>query len=94
VIFVIGAVLLWGWITANLVLAVPAAFLIWVGWLYVNPFTNCGWCKGTGKHKLSSRKTFGDCWNPRCQRGTVQRLGSKTVHRSKRALIDYRRKGH
>jgi len=90
VIFVILIVLGWGWGTHNLVLAVPAAFVIWVTWLYVNPFTNCGWCKGKGKHLLSSKKTFGNCWNPRCQRGTVQRAGSKTVHRSKRALTAYR----
>jgi hypothetical protein len=52
--------------------------------------TNCGWCHGSGKHKLSSRKTFGNCWNPRCQRGTVMRFGSRTVTRAVMALGVYK----
>ena len=89
---VLLAVLMWGWLTANLVLAIPAAGIIWTAWVLLNPFTKCGWCHGTGKHPLSGPKYHGPCWNPRCQRGTVQRLGSKTAHRARRALIDYRRK--
>jgi hypothetical protein len=89
-IWVLGTVLVLGIATRNLILAIPLDFLIWVAWLLVNPFTNCGWCKGTGKHPLRTKKTFGGCWNPRCQRGTVQRLGSKTAHRARRALIAYR----
>lgn len=90
---VLVIVLIWGVASHSLILAVPLDLLIWAAWLYVNPFTNCGWCKGKGKHPLRTKKTFGNCWNPRCQRGTVQRLGSKTVHRAVRALVDYRRKG-
>jgi hypothetical protein len=90
VIWVLGAVLVWGLAEHTLVLAVPLDLVIWVVWLLVNPFTNCGWCKGKGKHPLSSKKTFGTCWNPRCQRGTVQRLGSKAAHRAMRALVAYR----
>jgi hypothetical protein len=89
---VLGVVLLWGVATGNLVATVPAAFLIWVGCLYVNPFTTCSWCKGTGRHGLSSKRTFGRCWNPRCRAGTVQRLGSKSVHRAVHALRDYHRR--
>jgi len=70
-----------GWI-----LAVPAVLAIWAGWLYVNPYTDCSWCKGTGKHRLSTKRTYGPCWNPRCQRGTVQRLGSRQVHKAVRAI--------
>ena len=88
---VLAAVFVWGWVSRNLLLAVPADVAIWMVWVYVNPFKNCGWCKGSGKHPLSSRKTFGSCWNPRCQRGTVQRFGSKAVHRAVRALVAYRR---
>lgn len=91
-IFVLAGVLIWGDATRNLVLAVPADVVIWVAWAYVNPFTDCGWCKGKGRHPLSGRKYFGSCWNPRCQRGTVQRAGSKTVHRAVRALTDYRKR--
>lgn len=89
---VLAIVLIWGLASRHLLLAVPLDLLIWVIWLYVNPFRNCGWCKGTGKHKFRTKRTFGNCWNPRCQRGTVQRLGSKTVHRAVRALVSYHRK--
>jgi hypothetical protein len=91
VIWVLGTVFVLGLATHNLILAIPADFLIWVAWVLVNPFTSCGWCKGTGKHRLSGSKYFGSCWNPRCQRGTVQRLGSQTAHRARRALIAYHR---
>jgi len=89
---VLAIVLIWGLASRHLLLAVPLDLLIWAAWLYVNPFTNCRACKGTGKHKFRTKRTFGNCWNPRCQRGTVQRLGSKTAHRARRALIDYRRR--
>jgi hypothetical protein len=92
VIVVLAVVGLWGLASRNLLLAIPLDVVIWAGWVYINPFKNCGWCKGKGRHPLSGRKFFGSCWNPRCQRGTVQRLGSKTVHRAVRALIDYHRK--
>ena len=90
-ILVLAAVLAWGWVTRNLILAVPGGVVIWAAWVYVNPMTDCGWCKGKGRHLLSGKKYFGRCWNPRCQRGTVQRFGSKTVHRAARALADYRK---
>lgn len=77
--------------SGNLVLAVPAAVVTWGAWVMVNPFTMCRWCKGRGLHPLSGKRYRGACWNPRCQRGTVQRLGSKTVHRAWHALRDYRR---
>jgi hypothetical protein len=93
-IIVLGVVLFSGWATGNLTAAVPAALLIWCGWLYVNPFKVCGWCKGSGRHKLSSARTFGPCWNPRCRGGAVQRLGSKTVHRAVRALREYRHRNN
>lgn len=88
---VLLGVLAWGWVTLNLVLAVPAVAVIWAAWVYVNPMRDCGWCKGKGLHPLSGRRYRGRCWNPRCQRGTVQRLGSKTVHRAVRALVAYRK---
>jgi len=68
-----------------------AGVVFWAGWLYVNPFTDCSWCKGTGKNRWRTKRTYGRCRNPRCQRGTVQRLGSKTVHRAVRGLVAYRR---
>ena len=92
-ILVLAVVAVWGAATRHLLLAIPGDILIWAGWVYVNPFTNCGWCHGTGRHPLSGKKFFGSCWNPRCQRGTVQRFGSKTVHRAVRALMAYRKGG-
>jgi len=89
---VLVVVLLAGLASRHLMIAVPLAVVLWAGWVYVSPFTNCGWCKGKGRHPLSGKKFFGSCWNPRCQRGTVQRAGSKTVHRAVRALVEYRRK--
>lgn len=89
--YVIAGVLIWGAAEHLLILAVPLALAVWAVWLIVNPFTNCGWCSGAGKHLLSSRKTFGKCWNPRCQRGTVERFGAKTAHRARQALIAYRK---
>jgi hypothetical protein len=68
-----------------------AAFTAWCAWVYLNPFTDCGWCHGTGRHRLSGRRYRGSCWNPRCQRGQVQRLGSKSVHRAVRTLVAYHR---
>ena len=85
------AVLLWGFASQNLVIAVPADVVLWTAWVYLNPMLDCGWCKGKGIHPLSGRKYRGRCWNPRCQRGTVQRFGSKTVHRAVRALVAYRK---
>jgi hypothetical protein len=90
---VIVIVFIWGLATRNLLLAIPLDVVIWAAWVYINPFTKCGWCKGSGRHPLSGKKYHGSCWNPRCQRGTVQRFGSKTVHRAVRALVTYRRKG-
>ena len=90
-IAVLAAVFIWGLASRNLVLAVPADVVLWTAWVYVNPMKDCGWCKRTGKHPLSGSKYFGGCWNPRCQRGTVQRFGSKAVHRAVRALVAYRK---
>ena len=75
----------------DLFLIIAGGVVIYAGWLYVNPFTDCSWCKGTGKNRLRTRKTYGRCKNPRCTRGTVQRLGSKTIHRAVRGLVSYRR---
>ena len=76
----------------ELFLIILAALTAWCAWLYLNPFTDCRWCKGTGKHKFRTKRTYGACWNPRCQRGTVQRLGSRTVHRAVRAVVTYHRR--
>jgi hypothetical protein len=81
VIVALVVVLAAGWLGHLLIAAVPLDVAVWVAWLLADPFTNCGWCGGSGKHPLRTRKTFGRCWNPRCQRGTVVRLGARTAWR-------------
>jgi hypothetical protein len=88
---VILVVLFTGWVTHWLIVAVPAAFVTWVAWVLVNPFKDCGVCSGRGRHGLSSKKTYGWCWNPRCQKGTVQRFGSRAVASAVQAFIGWRR---
>lgn len=90
-IWIIGGEVVWGVASRHLLLAGPLAVVTWAVWVYVNPMTDCGWCKGKGRHPLSGSRYFGSCWNPRCQRGTVQRAGSRAVHRAVRALVNYRR---
>lgn len=90
---VIVLVLFTGWVAHRLIVAVPAAFVTWVVWVLVNPFKNCGRCSGSGRHGLSSGKTFGRCWNPRCKNGTVQRFGSRAVARAAQAFTGWKRGG-
>jgi hypothetical protein len=66
-------------VNAELVLLAIAALALWVGFLYVAPFSRCGKCKGTG-HIRSGKRRVKVC--PRRKgRRRVQRLGSRTVHR-------------
>ena len=89
----LAIVAVWGLAARHLLLAIPGDVVIWASWVYVNPMTKCAWCNGSGRHVLSGKKFFGSCWNPRCQRGVVQRAGSKTVHRAVRGLVTYKKKG-
>ena len=69
---------------AHLVLAVIAALVLWVGWLYWRPFGPCPKCKGTGHIKRGPRRRP-VC--PRCKgRRRVQRPGSRTIHRLARRI--------
>jgi hypothetical protein len=68
-----------------------AAAVIYTGSLYAWPFRPCSRCGGTGRNRGSNRRRYGTCKARRCDRGTVQRLGSKTVHRAVRSLAAYRR---
>ena len=73
----------------TLFLLILAAAAAYAGSLYVWPFRPCPRCKGTGRNRGSNRKRYGACKARRCDRGTVQRFGSKTVHRAVRSLIAY-----
>jgi len=57
------------------------AFACWAISVYVYPFRPCGRCGGTGRKKGSTRRRFDLC--RRCSgTGRVQRIGSRTAHRS------------
>jgi hypothetical protein len=76
---------------AALVLAVVIAVAIWLGSLYVHPFTSCGKCGGTGLNKGSSGKRFGMCKACGGSRRR-QRSGSQALHRAVRsATSEWRR---
>lgn len=70
------------------------AIAVAAGWavsLYFWPFRDCRRCRGSGRNRGSNRRRYGTCKGRRCQRGTVQRFGSKAVHRAARALVAYRK---
>ena len=57
------------------------AFACWAISVYLYPFRPCGRCGGTGHKKGSTRRRFDLC--RRCSgTGRVQRIGSRTAHRS------------
>jgi hypothetical protein len=68
--------------TAAAVILLAAA--VWVGSLYLRPFSRCPRCHGTGVTRRGQRRVI-VC--PRC-RGLkrAQRPGSRTVHRLARTL--------
>jgi DnaJ-class molecular chaperone len=75
-------------VNAHLILAILAALAVWLGWLYVAPFSRCPKCQGTG-HIKTGRRRVKVC--PRCKgRRRVQRRGSRTVHRAARKIRDGR----
>jgi hypothetical protein len=53
--------------------------------LYIWPFKPHGRCHGTGRNAGSNGRRFGVCKSRRCNGGTVQRFGSRAVHRAVRA---------
>ena len=66
--------------TAVLLIAL-GAFACWAISVYLYPFRPCGRCGGTGRKKGSTRRRFDLC--RRCAgTGRVQRIGSRTAHRS------------
>ena len=57
------------------------AFACWAISVYLYPFRPCGRCGGTGRKKGSTRRRFDLCRH--CSgTGRVQRIGSRTAHRS------------
>lgn len=65
-------------------LGAVALVILWAVRAYFWPFAPCRWCEGTGRNKGSTSARFGVCKH--CTGGRRQVLGSKTVHRSVRAL--------
>ncbi len=76
----------------TLFLIALAAAVVYAGSLYIWPFRPCSRCGGTGRNRGSNKRRYGTCKARRCDRGTVQRVGSRTVHKTVRALIAYKRK--
>lgn len=65
----------------TLLLLTLAGFACWAVSVYVYPFRHCGRCGGTGRKNRSTRRRFDLC--KRCAgTGRVQRIGSRTAHRS------------
>ena len=74
----------------TLFLIILIAVAGWTVRAYFWPFARCRRCKGAKTNRGSSKKRFGTC--SRCGgTGTRQVLGSKTVHRAIRALVNYHR---
>jgi DnaJ-class molecular chaperone len=60
--------------------------------LYLWPFRPCPRCKGSGKNRGSNKKRFGQC--RRCQnRGSLRRIGAKTIHRGAVSLQERTARG-
>ena len=76
---------------ALVVLVALIAAVVWLGSLYVHPFTRCSTCKGSGVTKRSTGKRFGLC---KACGGTRrrQRFGSRALHRAvQSARSEYQR---
>jgi hypothetical protein len=53
---------------------------LYAGSLYLWPFRPCPRCGGSSRNKGSNKQRFGQC--RRCQgRGSLRRIGAKTIHR-------------
>ncbi len=75
--------------SATLILAIIAALVLSVGWLYVAPFGRCTRCGGRGHIARGKRRRI-VC--PRCKgQRRIQRRGSRTVHQLARRIRDGRR---
>ncbi len=65
----------------TLLLIALATFACWAISVYLYPFRHCRRCGGPGRKKGSTRRRFDLC--RRCSgTGRVQRIGSRTAHRS------------
>jgi hypothetical protein len=65
----------------TLALIALIGFACWAISVYVYPFRHCGKCGGTGRKPGSTRRRFDLC--KRCSgTGRVQRIGSRTAHRT------------
>jgi len=62
---------------------VAALAVVWVVSLAVNPWKRCPACRGSGRHGLSARRSWGDCWL--CGgAGRRYRFGARMVRRAGR----------
>jgi hypothetical protein len=76
---------------ADLILAALAAVTGYAGSLYIWPFKPHRRCGGTGRNRGSNKRRHGLCKSRRCHAGTVQRIGSRAVHRAVRGAVRYRK---
>jgi|HubBroStandDraft_3_1064219.scaffolds.fasta_scaffold377373_2 hypothetical protein len=72
-----------------LFLVAITAAVLYCGSLYFWPMRPCRWCAGRGTNRGSSGRRFGKC--RRCGGSrSVQRLGSRTIHRLVRGAASRR----
>lgn len=72
---------------ADLILVALAVVIGYAGSLYIWPFRPHKRCGGTGRNRGSNGRRYGVCKSRRCKNGTVQRIGSRQVHRAVRGAI-------
>jgi hypothetical protein len=65
--------------------------IAYAGSLYFWPYAPHGRCNGTGRNRGSNGRRHGDCKSARCDRGRVQRVGARPVHRAVRSGVAYQR---
>jgi hypothetical protein len=74
-----------------LILLIAGGAVLYGASLYIWPYKPHARCGGTGRNRGSSGRRFGVCPSRRCKNGTVQRIGSRAVHRAVRGAISYRK---
>jgi len=70
-----------------LVLLITGGAIAYAGSLWLWPYKPHARCGGTGRNRGSNKRRHGVCKSRRCVSGTVQRIGSRAVHRAVRGAI-------
>jgi len=73
-----------------LILLIAGGVIAYAVSLYWWPMRPCRRCGGTGTNRGSNRRRFGQCKKCGGSR-SVQRIGSREVHRAVRGAVSYRK---